>query len=214
MLGSFDPDSLDLYNQLVEAEMPMEYSEDAENYDFARCVRADGSAYGTRGRCRLGTESGPAEKPAPKMKAASPKAEALKKTAAQMKANAAGYLGSKAAKIDRGPHGDKLKEMKTAIKDKLPDLKQRRAELDRLDRAVKMQEKETKKDPSKENRARLKETIRQANEQDRHHKRLEREIEKMWKQYHSLNKKNERAMMSPAQLKEARRVDSLIRKLG
>lgn len=27
------------------------------SYDFARCVRPDGSAYGTRGKCRKGTES-------------------------------------------------------------------------------------------------------------------------------------------------------------
>ena len=29
-------------------------------YDFTRCVRPDGSAYGTRGKCKKGTEGGPA----------------------------------------------------------------------------------------------------------------------------------------------------------
>lgn len=30
-------------------------------FDFTRCVRADGSAYGTRGKCRKGREAGPKE---------------------------------------------------------------------------------------------------------------------------------------------------------
>ncbi len=31
------------------------------SYDFTRCVRADGSAYGTRGKCKKGTEQAKAE---------------------------------------------------------------------------------------------------------------------------------------------------------
>jgi hypothetical protein len=33
-----------------------------DSYEFTRCVRADGSAYGTRGKCKKGTEAGPADR--------------------------------------------------------------------------------------------------------------------------------------------------------
>jgi len=32
-----------------------------DSYEFTRCVRADGSAYGTRGKCKKGTEAGAAD---------------------------------------------------------------------------------------------------------------------------------------------------------
>lgn len=34
---------------------------DEEIFEFTRCVRPDGSVYGTRGKCRKGTEGKPAE---------------------------------------------------------------------------------------------------------------------------------------------------------
>lgn len=35
----------------------LQYSENYDAYDFTRCVRPDGTVYGSRGRCRKGTES-------------------------------------------------------------------------------------------------------------------------------------------------------------
>ena len=43
----FNPESLSIANELL-----------SDYYDFTRCVRPDGSAYGTGGRCRKGTEQG------------------------------------------------------------------------------------------------------------------------------------------------------------
>lgn len=40
----------------------------AETLDFSRCQRPDGSFYGTSGRCRKGSESGPKEKTAAQVK--------------------------------------------------------------------------------------------------------------------------------------------------
>jgi hypothetical protein len=60
MLGSFHDECLEIYQELLQAEMPLEFSEEAESYDFARCMRPDGTYYGTSGKCRKGTEAGPA----------------------------------------------------------------------------------------------------------------------------------------------------------
>lgn len=63
MLGSFSENSLRAYVSLLEEEV--EFSEN-ETYDFTRCVRSDGSAYGTRGKCRKGSEEAKeVEAPAP-----------------------------------------------------------------------------------------------------------------------------------------------------
>jgi hypothetical protein len=50
--GGFSEESLDLYQSLVQL-----YTESGEYYegvyDFTRCVRPDGSVYGTKGKCTL-----------------------------------------------------------------------------------------------------------------------------------------------------------------
>lgn len=48
---NFSEEALDLYYQQVSAN----FSE--TSYDFTRCLRSDGSAYGTGGKCRKGTET-------------------------------------------------------------------------------------------------------------------------------------------------------------
>lgn len=49
MLGSFSLKSLDAYQAIAQQQYP----EDGLGvYDFARCVRPDGSTYGTKGRCK------------------------------------------------------------------------------------------------------------------------------------------------------------------
>lgn len=52
------------FSESVHPDLP--YLEQAlttllSSYDFARCVRPDGSVYGSRGKCRKGTEAGPKE---------------------------------------------------------------------------------------------------------------------------------------------------------
>ena len=56
MIGSFSEDALQKFAKLVDLGTTDDFSEN-ETYDFTRCVRPNGTAYGTRGKCRKGTES-------------------------------------------------------------------------------------------------------------------------------------------------------------
>ena len=57
MQGSFSEDSLIIFNNLASQSQGLNYSESgADSYDFTRCVRPNGTAYGTGGKCRKGTE--------------------------------------------------------------------------------------------------------------------------------------------------------------
>jgi hypothetical protein len=55
MIGQFSDETLSKYVSLVEERVGLSFSE-IEPYDFARCMRSDGSIYGSRGQCRKGTE--------------------------------------------------------------------------------------------------------------------------------------------------------------
>ena len=79
-LGNFSPEALEMF-QLAASEQSYEFSE-GDTYDFTRCVRPDGSSYGTGGKCRKGTE-GEAKAKDPKVKTAAPKT--LGETAAARK---------------------------------------------------------------------------------------------------------------------------------
>ena len=65
MKGSFNEKSLLAYSELVAEKIDVDFAE-GEVYDFTRCVRANGSFYGTSGRCRQGSPAGPKEEEAPK----------------------------------------------------------------------------------------------------------------------------------------------------
>lgn len=65
MKGSFSEDALEQFARLAAEKQGLDFSE-GEAYDFARCVRSDGSVYGTGGKCRKGTEAGAKEEEAPK----------------------------------------------------------------------------------------------------------------------------------------------------
>jgi hypothetical protein len=175
----------------------------SEAYNFTTCERPDGTRYGTRGKCRKGTET-----------AGGPKEEGLKKTAAEMKGNRAAYLGEKADNLKAGPHAKEISEKKSQLKDKLTQLKERKAELDRVTRAYTAQAKLVKKERTKENIARLKLVAAALRREESSHRRTEREADQLARQLSRLNRRNERAKMSPAQLAEERRIDALIRKLG
>jgi hypothetical protein len=55
MLGGFSPEALEIF-QLAASEQAYNFSEE-DTYDFTRCVRPDGSAYGTGGRCVKGSQA-------------------------------------------------------------------------------------------------------------------------------------------------------------
>jgi hypothetical protein len=57
MKGYFSEETLKQFAVLAAEEFGTNFSE-GETYDFARCVRPDGTAYGTKGKCRQGTEEG------------------------------------------------------------------------------------------------------------------------------------------------------------
>ena len=64
MLGSFSESSLEEFSEMLRQSGNEDYSEFVASYDFTRCVRPDGSAYGTGGQCKKGRE-GSARKKAP-----------------------------------------------------------------------------------------------------------------------------------------------------
>lgn len=53
----------DKFATRIRSEGGDSFTELVGTHDFTRCQRPDGSAYGTRGKCRKGTESAAAEKP-------------------------------------------------------------------------------------------------------------------------------------------------------
>jgi hypothetical protein len=55
MKGLFSEEALLQYAELVAQSKSLDFSED-EFYDFTRCVRPNGTAYGTKGKCKKGTE--------------------------------------------------------------------------------------------------------------------------------------------------------------
>jgi hypothetical protein len=65
MKGHISEKALATYSQLLSELQGVNFSE-GETYDFTRCVRPDGSSYGTGGKCRKGTEEEKAERYTPK----------------------------------------------------------------------------------------------------------------------------------------------------
>lgn len=61
MKGSFSEEALRAYSELAAEKQGLDFAE-GDSYDFTRCVRPDGSVYGTGGRCRKGTETAPKTK--------------------------------------------------------------------------------------------------------------------------------------------------------
>jgi len=53
--GEFTEEALTAYQKALVEQSGVDFSESKE-YDFTTCIRPDGSAYGTGGKCRKGTE--------------------------------------------------------------------------------------------------------------------------------------------------------------
>ena len=64
MKGSISEEALLQYAELVASLQTADFSEGG-TYDFTRCMRADGSFYGTRGSCKKGSQAGAKEQPEP-----------------------------------------------------------------------------------------------------------------------------------------------------
>ena len=56
MIGSISEAALAAYTQLVAESLGADFSEGGDTYDFTRCVRPDGTVYGSRGKCKQGVE--------------------------------------------------------------------------------------------------------------------------------------------------------------
>jgi chromosome segregation ATPase len=103
-LGGFSEEALQLF-QLAASEQSYEFSEEGETYDFTRCMRPDGSFYGTGGSCRKGSQ-----------------AEAKKAAATGGVRNSTVAESRKAMKHQREQmnlHGNKIAELQAAGK-KIP----------------------------------------------------------------------------------------------
>lgn len=154
----------------------------------------------------------------PKEQAA--RAERQKAGEANRQAQAGAAAAAKAAAKTGARRGNdpemkaKDNELRGQIKDKMAQQKERKAELDRIDRAFKAQEKLVKKEPTKDNKERLKRVRTALIQQERFYNRGERELEKMGRERMRLQQKMERARMSPAQRAEDRRVRAIIKERG
>lgn len=96
-LGYFDPKAVELFQ--ANFSESLEFSEDTESYDFARCQRPDGSFYGTSGQCRKGKESGAKEAASAKKQGAAP----ATREQAQAGRRAAVVTALKEAKLPTNP---------------------------------------------------------------------------------------------------------------
>jgi hypothetical protein len=71
--GGFTEEALAAYQKALAEQAGTDFAE-GDSYDFTTCIRPDGSAYGTGGKCRKGSE-GEAKAKEPKAKAAEKKPE-------------------------------------------------------------------------------------------------------------------------------------------
>ena len=122
MNGSFSEDALLRFADLAAQSQSADFSE-GDTYDFARCVRPDGSSYGTSGKCRKGSESDAKEKPEGFKPGKFPRLgkEKLKNEIIDMKYPIAKAKG----KVDLASNGPDRKKAKT----ELENLERRRLKL-------------------------------------------------------------------------------------
>lgn len=115
-LGGFSEEALYFFQLAASERGYDEFSEEGGTYDFTRCVRADGTFYGTKGACRKGSETGAREKE-------EPKTEGGMKRRATAEGKAAAKVASRKAageKISAGNSRTRLfKEELEKIRDKM-----------------------------------------------------------------------------------------------
>lgn len=140
-LGSFDEATLILFSEMVAGRDGFDFSE-GETYDFTRCVRPNGTAYGTRGKCKSGTEEA---KAAPTVAPSAPKRARPTSSERAAKAKGTGDSVKSARETLKKIQAVVKTVLKETKKDNSKEARQRRADAQRaLERAEKMVERAEK----------------------------------------------------------------------
>jgi hypothetical protein len=105
-------------------------------------------------------------------------------------------------------------ELRASIKSKLSEQRALKKEIATLERSAKEAARRVKKDPSTENKDRLKRINAALRVQDRALAKSDREIDRMARERGRLAKQAERERMTPAQRREAARVRKIIKEQG
>lgn len=188
-------------DRIAELEsMLFSYAEQTESeFDFARCQRSDGSFYGTRGKCKKGKDARVAEKAEPGPTKPGKSGRGAKSTKAPLK---------------RGPLHAEVKNAQEKLKKFMPELRAKGLERDALLRQALAQQKVVKKQKSPENKQKLIEIYRALAEKERAFKLAEKEADRLAREWRRLNKRNERAKMSPQQRSAEAALDREMRLRG
>ena len=222
MLGGFSEEALLLF-QLAASEQAYEFSEEGETYDFTRCMRPDGTFYGTGGTCKKGSVAGAKEKETPRQKRnredlESPKNKADMDHVGLMKLMAKSPTAQRQLREEAKAKAGKPRATANELRDQQRALfdtaKARRAEAKAAEKEYKAIEKETKGDTSKEAKKRRLEAGRKWDKAGTAADRAQSAWEKAHTRWSKASERENRAKMSPAQRAEARRVDKIIKERG
>ena len=200
ILGGFSEEAFEEYQRLVAEKEGIDFSE-GDVYDFTRCMRADGSFYGTRGSCKKGSQAGAKEKAAPKTEGGRKRGD----TARVRKADK-----SKPSPKPRASSND-LRTQQQALFD---TAKQHRAAAKAAEKAHKENEKKHKGSKTPESRKSLQESGRAWDKANAQADRSQRAWMKAHERWSKAAEREGRAKMSPSQRKEARNIDKIIKERG
>jgi hypothetical protein len=237
-MSYFTEEALAEYTRLVAEKLDLEFTE-GEIYDFARCMRADGSFYGTSGKCRKGSDAGDKEAEAPKTaggqkrRATAGRARLLKEELEKVKDKMKGASPEEQNKIlkeafaaaDRrskeaapaAPEGKKRAsagELREAQAKLFDVAKERRAAAKEAEKAYKAVDKETKGDNSPEAKKRRLEAGRAWDKAGTAADRAQTAWSKAHERWSKASEREKRAKMSPSQKAETRRIDKIIKEQG
>jgi hypothetical protein len=184
MKGFVSEEALAEYSRLAAEKLGVDFAE-GEVYDFARCMRADGSFYGTSGTCRKGSAAGDKEEEAPKTAGGKKRrATAEAKNAAAAERKAAGNAKRSAT----AGRARLLKEELEKVKDKMRGadsetqnrlLREAAAAADRRSREAKAPaDKNQLRDTLRQSAEKAKTAARAAREADKNFRSVEKELKK------------------------------------
>ena len=184
ILGGFSEEAFEQYQRLAAEKEGIDFAE-GDVYDFTRCMRPNGTFYGTRGRCKSGSDAG-------------------SKVTAETQPKAA------AAKKPRASAAE-LREHQRGLYD---TAKQHRAAAREAEKAHKANEKKHRGNNSPEARKSLAETGRAVDKANTQADRSHNAWMKAHDRWGKAVDREKRAKMSPSQRAEARRVDKIIKERG
>jgi hypothetical protein len=219
MLGGFSEEALQLF-QLAASEQAYEFSEGEETYDFTRCMRPDGTFYGTGGKCKKGSDAGAKEPTAKKGKkevTATP-GNAANTKKARAKLEAAGIIEPKKEAAPKAPAAKKpratVKELGDAQRKLYDEAKTLRKKEKELLAEWKRVSTETKGDNTPAGKKARLEAGRKADRAAEAARRAENKWSKAHEKWSKAGERANRAKMTPEQRREARRVDQIIKERG